>query len=378
MAQENKLMTGTSANRAVIAQCQVLTALGDLDATHQALMAGQSGLQPAEIPDVAAAYPAGRIAGLGDEYGSTARLRNLLQTGLGSLSGLTRLSGRFDLIVATTKGAADELLRHPANPSGQPWDIAAMAAELTGCTGKKQTVSAACASGAVALIQAARHIENGQAGCVLVIGIDILSTFVMAGFDSLKALSPQPCKPFAKNRDGLSLGEGMGAALVCNRAFAEEHKLPVLAGMQGWGVSCDATHITAPSRTGSGLIRVIELATRNGADPVGAINAHGTGTLYNDAMEITAFTSAWDDIPPFHSIKGAIGHCLGAAGIIEAAIALRSLEQGCIPPSIGYSDGDAPAGKISGKTALPLAAPTILTCNSGFGGINAGILFSKP
>jgi 3-oxoacyl-(acyl-carrier-protein) synthase len=170
----------------------------------------------------------------------------------------------------------------------------------------------------------------------------------------------------------------MSAVIMCSESYAAAHQLQVQAAIESWGISCDATHITAPSRSGSGLIRVIEQATRNRTIPVGAINAHGTGTVYNDAMEMTAFQACWDHQPPFHSVKGAIGHCLGAAGVIEAAIALRSLERGVIPPSVGYRGGEAPAGTISGSSPLALSFSTILACNSGFGGINAGIIFSKP
>jgi len=369
-------MIDNNHQRPVISEYHILTALGDLNATWQGLMEGQSGLQPTVIPNVTTTYPTGRVAALGDEYGSLQRLTDLLTIGLGNLACLNNSSGKYDIIVATTKGAADEILHNPDEPTGQPWDISRMAADITGCSGRQQTVSAACASSTVALIQAAKQIMTGRSECVLVIGIDLLSSFVMAGFDSLKALSPNPCRPFDTDRDGLSMGEGIGLVVMCSETYATEHKIKILAGIEGWGVSCDATHITAPSRTGSGLIRVIEQATQKGSIPVGAINAHGTGTVYNDAMEMTAFKTFWDKQPPFHSVKGAIGHCLGAAGVIEAAIALRSLENGCIPPSIGYKTGDASLGKISGTSHLSLTAPTILACNSGFGGINAGIIFS--
>lgn len=361
----------------VIVGCEIVTALGNLQETWQGLMGGQCGLQPVTLPEVPNTYPAGRIPALGDEYGSTKRLENLLAQGLKSFSGLPK-NHNCDIIVSTTKGAADELLQHTENPSGQPWHISRMVAEKISSPGKQKTVSAACASGTVAIIQGAKQIMAGTSDCVLIVGIDILSSFVMAGFDALKGLSTNPCTPFDEKRDGLSLGEGIGVIVMCSEKYATDNDLQVMAGINGWGVSCDATHITAPSRTGSGLIRVIKQATQNCTIPVGGINAHGTGTVYNDAMELTAFKSCWDEHPSFHSIKGGIGHCLGAAGVIEAAIAIRSLAEECIPPSIGYHSGDAPGGKISGSSSLPLTAPTILACNSGFGGINAAILFSRP
>jgi 3-oxoacyl-(acyl-carrier-protein) synthase len=109
---------------------------------------------------------------------------------------------------------------------------------------------------------------------------------------------------------------------------------------------------------------------------VGGINAHGTGTVFNDAMEMYAFSQLWATPPPFHSVKGAIGHCLGAAGIIESAIAIKSLHEGKIPPTVGLERPEARIAKvIAGEAALPLTSGSILTCNSGFGGINAALLF---
>ncbi len=365
-------------NRPVIAGYEVTTALGNLDATWNGLMAGQSGLRPLNLPGVPTPYPAGFISSLGDLYGSAQRLTDLLEQGLKNLSCKSAVSDNCDIIVATTKGAADELLQHPDKPAGQPWHIKEIIAEITGCRGQQHTISAACASGTVALIQAAKQIISGRSECVLIVGIDLLSSFVMTGFDALKGLSQNPCRPFDEKRDGLSLGEGMGAVLLCSEEHAAKNQLRAAAGIIGWGVSCDATHITAPSRTASGLLRVIEQAAQNRSIRIGAINAHGTGTVYNDAMEMTAFTTFWDDPPPFHSIKGSIGHCLGAAGVIEAAVAIRSLQEGHIPPSVGYRKGNVPDGRISGSASLPLTHPTILACNSGFGGINAGIIFSGP
>lgn len=361
----------------VIVSYEILTSLGNLEETWQGLMSGQSGLLPVTLPDVPNTYPAGQISALGEEYGSTERLKNLLITGLNATPNLPALGKVSDIIVATTKGAVDELLGHPDNPTGQPGDIGQMVADQLSSPGKHLTVSAACASGTVALIQAAKQIMAGSSECVIIVGIDLLSSFVMAGFDALKGLSPNPCLPFDGKRDGLSLGEGIGIVVMCSDQFAAQQTLPALASIAGWGVSCDATHITAPSRDGRGLIQVIKQATRNGAIKVGAINAHGTGTVYNDAMELTAFNACWDEQPPFHSVKGGIGHCLGAAGVIEAAIGVRSLAAGKIPPSIGYRKGDAPAGTISGTSSLPLTASTVMACNSGFGGINAGIIFSQ-
>jgi 3-oxoacyl-(acyl-carrier-protein) synthase len=227
-------MVNSNIPQPVIVSYQALTALGNLDETWQALMAGQSGLRPVQLPEVPTSYPAGAITSLGEEYGTTKRVKNLLRLGLTISPELVKTAQECDIIIATTKGAVDELLYHPQNPSGQPWHLNKMIAEHLASTGNQQTVSAACASGSVALIQAAKRIMTGTSDCVVVIGIDLLSSFVMAGFDALKGLSMTPCKPFDENRDGLSLGEGIGIIVLCSNSYAEQNDLSRLAGFTGW------------------------------------------------------------------------------------------------------------------------------------------------
>jgi 3-oxoacyl-(acyl-carrier-protein) synthase len=167
--------------------------------------------------------------------------------------------------------------------------------------------------------------------------------------------------------------------LLCATEEAHKRNWPILAQITGWGAACDAVHITAPDREASGLIAAIKKATDNCCRQVGAINAHGTGTRHNDAMEIFAFTTLWGrNNPPFHSVKGAIGHCLGAAGVIEAVLSVESLNKGLIPPSVGLTIPEPGIGHVTGQKPLALDHPSILSCNSGFGGINTSILITKP
>ncbi|MFZ5797822.1 MAG: beta-ketoacyl synthase N-terminal-like domain-containing protein [Desulfobulbaceae bacterium] len=368
----------SAANTPVVVAAEVLTALGRLDDTWQGLLAGKCGLRPFAAPDLGSTYPLGLLKGSG-EIGSPARLEFALREVSRPLAAMAGIIGPGELLVATTKGAADELLPPGAKPwRGQAWQAGTLTAGILGCRGAVQTVSAACASGTLALIQAALKIRRGDCEVATVIGVDIASRFVLAGFACLQALDPEPCRPFAADRQGLSLGEGAGLLVLTSAAFAAAHSLPVLARVAGWGAASDATHITAPSREARGLREVLRLATGNGTVAVGGINAHGTGTRYNDAMEMTAFLGQWPKPPPIHSVKGALGHCLGAAGVIEAAIALRSLQSGHLPPTIGHAGGEFPDAPISGTAVLPLTCPTVLSCNSGFGGINAGILLAAP
>ena len=355
----------------VIIQHGLLSALGNLQQTWQNLLAKKTGLTLFANPEIPTWV--GRIQQLTTPIGTAERIARLIDLGLQDLE-QDHLEPHTHLIVATTKGAIDNLgkINHL-----QSWQIAHYLKEQLNLQGPAITVSGACASGTIGLIQACQKICLGEATSVLVVGLDILSMFVLSGFQQLLALSPTGCTPFDMNRTGLSLGEGLGYMLICHPDLAKEQKNVPLNQIGGWGVSGDAGHITAPCRNGSGLIRVFSQATQNGKIQVGAIHAHGTGTIYNDAMEITAMNHFFTSPPPFHSIKGAIGHCLGAAGVMEAALSILSLQDGKIPATTGLKAIDPQTTMATGTKEQSLLHPVILSCNSGFGGINAGILLER-
>jgi hypothetical protein len=358
----------------VVVMTEMQTALGDQEATWQGLLAGRSGLQPYSVAGPTESWPVGMIADLPSAFGTGTRLQALLAKLLRHLPCLPAGTGLF---CATTKGAIDELLATPVGPwPGQSAELGASLARQLGLTHGHQTVSGACASGTVAIIQAAMRLANGECTAALVVGVDLLSRFVLGGFASLQALAATGCRPFDIDRNGLSLGEGGGWLLLTTAEEAARQQWPILASLVGSGLSCDATHITAPCRQASGLIRALQQATADGKQPVGGVNAHGTGTSYNDAMELLAFSRVWDKPPPIHSVKGAIGHCLGAAGVIEATLAIRSLQKGFLPPTVGLQRAESDAVPMSGTGPLALTHPSVLSCNSGFGGINAAVLFA--
>jgi 3-oxoacyl-(acyl-carrier-protein) synthase len=360
----------------VIAAAVVVTALGDLPETWQGLKDGRTAIFPEVLPGPLAKWPVGAVAGLQGPVGSSVRLTELVDMIVAQLPEIPKDTG---LIVATTKGAPDELLGDISGPwPGQPWDLGRIVAAGAGLQGPVATVSAACASGTLALIGAAQRLRYGAGtGSFLVLGIDILSAFVTSGFAGLHALAREKCRPFDLYRDGLALGEGAGALLLTTGAEARRRNWPVLALVKSWGVSGDGGHITAPCREARGLLRALAHCTGGGEYPVGAINAHGTGTGFNDAMEIKAFRRQFPRDVPFHSIKGAIGHCLGAAGVIEAAVAVKSLAEGWIPPTVGMEEPDQELGNRAGARMFDLVHPSIISCNSGFGGINAAVLLNR-
>lgn len=345
----------------------IITALGGLEDTWQGLMAGRSAITGQGLDKDLARWPAALIPGLDYELGRAGRLNNLLDR---LFNDLPALPENTSLVVATTRGAADELLDLPPDRwQAQPWDLGGIIAGRTGTAGRPATLSAACASGTLALINGIQQIKGGESGAVLVVGIDLVSRFVQAGFSRLQALSSEGARPFDRKRTGLSLGEGAGYLLLT----PADGISPVF---KGWGTACDARHITAPCREAGGLIKAIDQTIDAGSRQVGAVNAHGTGTVYNDAMEMKALEYFFSGNVPVHSVKGSIGHTLGAAGVVEAALAVRALSQGVIPPTAGLMTPEKETWPVSGKRSQPLRYPSILTCNSGFGGINAVLLIS--
>ena len=362
--------------RVVTVAANVLTCLGDLDATWSGLLSCQSGLVLQQMNGFDNKWPLGLIDGLHEPIGSNQRLEILFDRLFQTLPDLPE---NTSLICATTKGAVDELLdcRNPC--SGQPWHLAGQLSERLNLKGETHTVSAACASGTIAIIQGAMRIAAGECENVLVVGVDLVSRFVLSGFAGLKALSLKGCRPFDVGRDGLSLGEGAGWVLLSSEDNVCWTPGSMTAEITGWGISCDASHITAPCRNASGLIASLEQTASGIRTEVGGINAHGTGTIHNDAMELVAFSRVYNKYHtpiPVCSVKGAIGHCLGAAGVIEIALSLKCLNDAILPPTVGLVDAADSTVALAGKSPLPLLYPSILSCNSGFGGINAAVLLA--
>jgi 3-oxoacyl-[acyl-carrier-protein] synthase II len=242
-------------------------------------------------------------------------------------------------------------------------------------------ISCACASSSTALAEAARMIESGKKDSCLVVAADAISEFVFSGFSALMALDKDRAKPFDKNRNGLSLGEAAGFILLMSQDRAKKEKRLTLAQVSGWGLSGDAHHMTGPSRSGEGLAQAIANALKKAAvslNQIGAISSHGTGTLYNDAMELSAFKKIFkNNSVPVYSLKGGTGHTLGAAGLIETIMAIKVLQEKIIPPTVGLNELDDQAIGWVSPLARKLIKPTIILNNCGFGGINAALVLKN-
>lgn len=241
---------------------------------------------------------------------------------------------------------------------------------------KSLVVSNACISGVMALIVGKRMIEKGEYKHALIVGADVLSRFIISGFQSLQALSPEPCRPFDVDRKGINLGECAAAILLSS---APEEVGGARPGLRiiGAGLSNDANHISGPSRTGQELAFAVKQAMEESCiskDEIDFISAHGTATLYNDEMEAKAFSMMQMNEIPLNSLKGYFGHTLGAAGVAEVAMNAGSLLMNELIPSKGFEKlgVSQPVNIITELEKRSLK--TCLKTASGFGGCNAAII----
>lgn len=290
------------------------------------------------------------------------------------------------LILATTTGEIENLERYVLDGSpdavGSRLDyLLNKVLHLTRVSVPGMVVSAACASSSAAIAQAAAMICSGERDCVLVVACDSVSEFVFSGFSSLMALDNNMARPFDRNRAGLSLGEAAGFMLLMSQSRASREKRPVIGEIAGWGLTSDANHMTGPSRDGSGLALAMQKAFRSAdisEDTVGSVAAHGTGTLYNDSMEMKAFKIVFGTRSvPVYSIKGAIGHTMGAAGLVETIVAFESLNERVVPPTVNLQEVDDEAKGWVSSEAVTLDNTVTVSTNSGFGGINSAIVLKK-
>lgn len=236
-------------------------------------------------------------------------------------------------------------------------------------------VSNACISGIVALLTGMRLIQSGLYTHAVVSGADVITKFVLSGFQSFQAISTTPCRPFDAGRDGINLGEGAGTViLTSNRNFSSGIRVA------GGSVSNDANHISGPSRTGEELKLAIEKALAAAglsAGDIDLISAHGTATLFNDEMEAKAINLAGMQTVPVNSLKGYYGHTLGAAGLIESIVSLQSMRENLVIPTRGFEKTGVSQPVNVSTSIRSIQLNNCLKTASGFGGCNAAMIFSK-
>ena len=369
----------------VIMDMAAVTALGNnLEELWQGLVAGRSGIGPVTRFSVDG-YAAKVVAAIDDLSASGGRsmLHELLDR---LLSQMGPVPPDAFLITATLKAGIDNL---QSICRGRPADfqdvllssLCDIVGRKLGLTGSGMTISATCASSTIALAHGAALIDAGRADAVLVCCAEMITEYAFAGFSSLKALSPVACRPFDRDRNGLSLGEGAAGLLLMSAARARRENRTHLGTILGWGISNDATHITAPAKSGQGLVQAINRALTTAhrkAEEICAVNAHGTGTVYNDLMELTAFRQVFGNRRlPVYSVKGAIGHTLGVAGAVETIVGVKTLATGTVPPTAGFMHPENGAENLVSCEPQTVSGDCLLTTNSGFGGVNAALIIGK-
>ncbi len=242
------------------------------------------------------------------------------------------------------------------------------------------TLSIACASGSATLAAAlgmAETLADGRHDAIICASVDLLSDFVYRGFAALRAVDPEPCRPFDRTRAGMSPAEGAAAIVLETAESAERRGATVLGRILGAGSSCDAAHATAPDREAGGMrrsIRAALAAAGTSAHELGHIHAHGTATPFNDAMELHALdaTFAGTERPPLTTLKGNAGHAFGAAGLIEFIASLEAVRHGAVPAIAGLRAPEQ-AWPLVGET-IPAERSRFLKLSAGFGGFNVALV----
>lgn len=280
------------------------------------------------------------------------------------------------LIVSTTKGNIDLLAEDCENISRRAFLFPAVmhVANFFDCAREPIVISNACISGVSAFVVAREWLLSGKCKHAVVVGCDVLSEFITTGFASFKSISPQPCRPYDAERDGLTLGEAAGAVVLTTDVTLIKGEPIRLAG---GAITNDANHISGPSRTGDGLFYAIDSAMREaglGVENVGFVNTHGTATRYNDDMESKAMAWAGLCDKPLNSLKGYIGHTLGASGVVETVLCMEQLRQGYIYGTHGFVSSDTTHALKVSSAEQPITHPCCVKTASGFGGCNAAIV----
>jgi 3-oxoacyl-[acyl-carrier-protein] synthase II len=307
-------------------------------------------------------------------------------------------SGDLPFIVSTTSaGMASgeayyrQATAHPGRHRGQatrlrqyqPHRPAEQVLAALGCDGPIQILANACASGSNALGHAWQWIHWGLADRVLTGGFDALSPMVFAGFDALQALSPTRCRPFDARRDGLLLGEGAAVFAIETLDSARRRGGEILGEIVGYGASTDLHHLTQPQPDGDAALAAMNAACRRAGlrpDQIGYLNAHGTGTPLNDAAEARAILR-WAGTQAasrrVSSTKSVIGHLLGAAGAVEAAVCLMALRGGWLPPNATTDTPDPACSFDLVREPRDADFEFALSNSFGFGGANATLILRR-
>lgn len=286
-----------------------------------------------------------------------------------------------------TPGSGTALAGQARLADAVPAHLAESLAGDLGLTGPRLTFTNACVASAAAIIHACRLISSGRIAVAVCAGGYLVEEETFGKFDSGRALSRDGrVRPFSADRSGLLLGDGVAAVVLESTEHARRRGARPLTSVVGWGAATDAHHIAQPHPEGVGLARAARQALRLAGDPDGAglgyVNAHGTGTRYNDGAETRGLRAALPERAgsiPVSSTKGTTGHLLEAAGVVEFVITMLALMDGVLPPTAGYTRAD-PECDLDYVPNQPRQADLrrALTVNAAFGGANTALVLERP
>jgi 3-oxoacyl-[acyl-carrier-protein] synthase II len=251
-----------------------------------------------------------------------------------------------------------------------------------GLEGPKETLVLACASGAASIALGADLISQGVVDTALVGGVDALTRICFMGFNALRLVDPEPCRPFDRDRRGMSIGEAAAFLVLEDAGRCRQRGARAYASVLGSGMTTDAYHVTAPQPEGEGMARAMAAAlhaARLDARDVGYVNAHGTGTSQNDRAEALALRRVFGDGGVLvSSTKSLVGHTMAAAGSVEAVATVLALQQGVLPPTANLlnPDPEIPFDCIP-REARSVPVAVALSNSFGFGGQNVSLLFGR-
>ncbi|MFD5600350.1 beta-ketoacyl-[acyl-carrier-protein] synthase family protein [Leucobacter sp. NPDC058333] len=345
-------------------------------------------LSPVQLWAIAAADEALRHAGMAAEpgaFGATGgdpdRVAIIAATGSGPVDAMQAATRALD-----ARGPRAVPLSLAVY--GAPDAAAALLSQRYGVTGPAQGVSATCASGAIALGEALRRIRHGYADAVLVVGMeDCLGAVNLASNANLRALAAgvendpgAACRPFDRARSGFVMAQGAAAILLESAAHASARGALPLAELAGFGASSDAHHATAPHPEGRGAARAVVQSLADAgvsAADIDHVNLHGTGTPAGDTAEIAALDAALGERAreiPLTATKSSTGHLLGASGVVEAVLAVQTLREQLVPPTLNLADPEFPEYDLVAEVARTATLRTVLSTSFGFGGHNGAIV----
>ncbi|MEU5345264.1 beta-ketoacyl-[acyl-carrier-protein] synthase family protein [Streptomyces sp. NPDC020766] len=296
---------------------------------------------------------------------------------LGTSTGTERVADAVPATATATKRVADAV----------PARLTELLAGELGLTGPRLTFTNACVASAAAIIHACRLISSGRIDVAVCAGGYLVEEETFGKFDSGRALSRDGMvRPFSADRSGLLLGDGVAAVVLESAEHARRRGARPLANVVGWGAASDAHHIAQPHPEGVGLARAARQAMRLAGDPDGAaldyVNAHGTGTKYNDGAETRGLRAAFPERAesiPVSSTKSTTGHLLEAAGVVEFVITMLALTDGVLPPTAGFTAPDPECDLDYVPNEPRRADPRrALTVNAAFGGANTALVLERP